>query len=105
MTAISRRPARTLGAILAATALALGGVLIAPLSAQAATLTVTSSADNGVGSLRAVVGTSTTGDVIVFDPSVTSIALATTVTMAKGVTIDGGGTVTITRANNFGFVQ
>ena len=105
MTAIARRPARTLGAILAATALALGGVLIAPLSAQAATLTVTSSADNGAGSLRAVVGTSMTGDVIVFDPSVTSIALATSVTMAKGVTIDGGGTVTITRANKFGFVQ
>jgi hypothetical protein len=105
VTTPARRPVRTLGAILAATALALGGVLVAPLSAQAATLTVTSSADSGAGSLRDVIAASNPGDTIVFDPSVTSIALQTGIDIDWGVTIDGGSSVTITRANTNNFSQ
>ncbi|HPG76714.1 MAG TPA: hypothetical protein PLU61_11090, partial [Rhodoglobus sp.] len=77
MTPPARRPARTLGAILAAATLALGGVLVAPMAAQAATLTVTSDLDDSSGgTLREVIATANSGDTIVFDPSVTTIALA-----------------------------
>jgi hypothetical protein len=105
VTTPARRPARTLGALLAAAALALGGVLVAPLAAQAATLTVTSSADSGAGSLRDVIAASNPGDTIVFDPSVTSVALQTGIDLDWGVTIDGGDTVTITRTNTNNFQQ
>jgi hypothetical protein len=80
-------------------------VLVAPLAAQAATLTVTSSADSGAGSLRDVIAASNPGDTIVFDPSVTSVALQTGIDLDWGVTIDGGDTVTITRTNTNNFQQ
>lgn len=82
-----------------------GRVLVAPLAAQAATLTVTSSADSGAGSLRDVIAASNPGDTIVFDPSVTSVALQTGIDLDWGVTIDGGDTVTITRTNTNNFQQ
>lgn len=106
MTAPARRHARTLGAILAASALALGGVLVAPLAAQAATLTVTSDLDDSSGgTLREVIATANSGDTILFDPSVTTIALAGSIPLPKGITIDGGGTVTITRGALGAFAQ
>ena len=106
MTPPARRPARTLGAILAAATLALGGVLVAPMAAQAATLTVTSDLDDSSGgTLREVIATANSGDTIVFDPSVTTIALAGGIPLVKGITIDGGGTVTITRGTLSAFTQ
>lgn len=106
MTTPDRRPIRTLGAVLAAAALALAGVLVAPMSAQAATLTVTSDLDDSSGgTLREVIGAANSGDTIVFDPSVTTIALGGGIILDKGITIDGGGTVTITRATTSGMTQ
>ncbi|TXK22027.1 hypothetical protein FVQ98_18540, partial [Ottowia sp. GY511] len=54
--------------ILAAALLAMG--------AQAATLTVTSGADSGAGSLRQVIADAQAGDTIVFDAGVTTVTLA-----------------------------
>jgi hypothetical protein len=106
VTTPARRPVRTLGAILAATALALGGVLVAPIAAHAATQTVTSSLDDASGgTLREVIAASNPGDTIEFDPSVTSIALASGIDIDWGLTFDGGGAVTITRANTSSFTQ
>jgi len=106
VTTPARRPVRTLGAVLAAAALALGGVLVAPMAAQAATLTVTSDLDDSSGgTLREVIATANSGDTIVFDPSVTTIALAGGIPLEKGITIDGGGTVTITRGIVGAFTQ
>jgi len=106
VTAPARRPARTVGAILAAAALAFGGVLIAPVAAHAATAIVTSSLDDSSGgTLREVIAASSPGDTITFDPSVTTIALESGIDLDWGVTIDGGDTVTITRANTNNFQQ
>ena len=106
MTAPARRHARTLGAILAASALALGGVLVAPLAAQAATFIVVSDLDDSSGgTLREAIAGANSGDTIIFDPSVTTIALAGGIPLVKGITIDGGGTVTITRGTVGAFTQ
>jgi len=86
-------------AAIAAAALALGGSLIAVSPASAAGLTVTSAADSGAGSLRDVVASASSGDVISFDPSITAIALASTITLPVGVTVDGGGHVVISPAS------
>lgn len=99
-------PARTLGAILAAAALALGGVLLAPQAAQAATWVVVSDLDDSSGgTLREAIATANSGDTILFDPGVTTIALAGSIPLPKGITIDGGGTVTITRGAPAAFAQ
>lgn len=106
MTAPARRHARTLGAILAAAALALGGVLVAPQAAQAATWVVVSDLDDSSGgTLREAIAMANSGDTIIFDPSVTAIALAGGIPLPKGITIDGGGTVTITRGTVGAFAQ
>jgi hypothetical protein len=65
-------------------------------AAQAATFSVTTTADSGVGSLRAALASAaaTSGvDVIVFQTAGTAITLASilTVSDAAGVTIEGGG--------------
>lgn len=57
--------------------------------------TVTSSADSGEGSLRQVLAACANGATVSFDPSVTSITLASEIAVAKNVTVDGGGTVTV----------
>jgi len=54
--------------------------------------TVTSSADNGAGSLRQVIANASTRSLITFAPNVTNIALATPIVINnQDVTIDGGG--------------
>lgn len=106
MTAPTHRPVRTVGAILVSAALALGGVLVAPVAAQAATLTVTSSADDGGGgTLRTVIAGSSPGDIITFDPSVSTILLTSGIDIDWSLTIDGGTGVTIGRANTNNFQQ
>jgi predicted outer membrane repeat protein len=67
---------------------------------------VTSSADSGIGSLRAILASANTNgqaDTITFDPSVTTINLTTgqlAISEKYNLTIDGGGTVTINGATN-----
>jgi predicted outer membrane repeat protein len=68
------------------------------VSSSAATLTVTSSADSGAGSLRATVAAAGAGDVIQFDASLTGqvILLASQITVNKALTIEGPGADKIT---------
>src|SRR5512136_1685181 len=74
--------------ILAAILLALG-LALAPLqTARAATCTVTSSADSGDGTLRALLA-DVTCDTITFAGD-TSIQLASQLDLTRDVTIDGG---------------
>lgn len=79
-----------------ALALALGGALLVPASASATTVTVTSSADSGGGSLRDVVAASSPGDVIEFDPSVSSIVLESHILIPHALTILGPGADALT---------
>ena len=66
-------------------------------AANASTLTVTSTNDSGGGSLRQAIGSAAPGDLIVFDPAATgTIALATSLTIAQSVTIQGPGAGNIT---------
>ena len=51
---------------------------------------VTSNADSGKGSLRAVVAAAKNGDVITFAPGVTAINLNSVIEIDKAITIDGG---------------
>ena len=85
-----------LGAVLLAVALWIwGGV------AAAATLTVTSEADSGAGSLRVVVGSADPDDVIIFDSDVNTIDITTDTAISiidANLTITGnitGDTTTI----------
>jgi hypothetical protein len=69
-----------------------------------AQLVVTSAADSGPGSLRAIIATANTNgeaDTITFNPSITTIYLTTgqlTISESQDLLIDGGGTVTINGA-------
>jgi hypothetical protein len=67
--------------------------IVAPGSVSAtAPLQVTTTADSGAGSLRQVLASSTNGDTIMFDSSVTgSIDLVTPLMVNSGVTITGPG--------------
>lgn len=79
--------------------LAAGGMLLALAccsALQAATLTVTSAADTGTGSLRTTLASAGSGDVIVFDSSVTSITLASVISINNNVTISGPGVSALT---------
>lgn len=64
-----------------------------------ATLTVTTNADSGTGSLRQTIADAAAGDTIVFDSTVfpagttTAIPLASTLTVSKTLTIDAGDPV------------
>ena len=64
------------------------------------TLTVTTDADSGAYSLRDIlVNLAVDGDVIIFDPSVTTITLTSEISFSKkNITIDGGSGVVITKA-------
>ncbi|MEO8527980.1 MAG: choice-of-anchor Q domain-containing protein [Pseudolysinimonas sp.] len=73
--------------------------------AMASTLTVMSNADSGAGSLRDTLSTAGSGDVIDFQAGITAINLTSTITIPVGVTIDGGGDVTIGRADVSDFTQ
>ncbi len=54
-----------------------------------ATITVTNSNDSGAGSLRAALASASAGDTINFAPSVTTIDLASSLVIAKNITIEG----------------
>ncbi|MFT5129620.1 MAG: hypothetical protein ACI8W8_003245 [Rhodothermales bacterium] len=77
-------------------------LLLAGSALQAATLTVTTGADTGAGSLRTLIGSAASGDTIIFDGAVTSVTLTSgDITVgAKDLSIDGGGTVTIDGSGN-----
>ena len=72
-----------------------------------ATLTVTSAADSGAGSLREAVANAASGDTIVFAPGITTITLgsAIQVPISKSLTIDGGSAVTISGNNTTGILR
>lgn len=61
-----------------------------------ATITVTSSADSGVGTLREAVKNANAGDEIVFASNVTSISLLDTIIIHKNLSITGDATNTTT---------
>jgi predicted outer membrane repeat protein len=67
-------------------------------SSSATTITVTSTADNGPGSLRALIGAGVSGDVIQFDPALNGqvILLASQISVTKALTIQGPGADKIT---------
>lgn len=85
---------RLLARGLVATAVLAAPALV-PLPAGAATLVVTTGADSGPGSLRAVVESAVAGDTVTFGAGVSEVGLDTSVALDGGITIDGGGTVTI----------
>lgn len=61
------------------------------LSTSARTITVTSQADSGIGSLRDAISNAADGDTIRFDlKRQSSITLLETLTVAKSLTLDGG---------------
>jgi predicted outer membrane repeat protein len=68
------------------------------VSSSAATLTVTSTLDNGAGSLRATISSAAPGDVIHFDPFLNGqvILLASQLTTTRELTIEGPGADQIT---------
>jgi predicted outer membrane repeat protein len=87
---------RTFTASLLVLGLAAAGVVAFPLSASAATFTVTSNADSGAGSLRAAIvaaNGSSGPDTITFTlPANSAIELLSAVSITEGLTIDGSGT-------------
>jgi predicted outer membrane repeat protein len=83
-------------------ALLVCGWPVVPVRA-ASTLTVTSSADSGAGSLRQAIADAVAGDTIKFDSSLSgaTITLASQLVLSKNVTIDGSAlTVPITISGN-----
>ena len=77
---------------------ALVGFLI-PSSSRAATITVTSTADSGAGSLRDAIAAASSGDTI--NISVTgTITLTSTLTIAKSLTISGPGASNLAVSGN-----
>lgn len=85
--------------LLLLTALLTGGGL--PIPAHAATVTVTSTADSGAGSLRQVIGAAAAGDTITFAlPNPSVITLSSALVIAKNVTISGPGATALTISGN-----
>jgi len=88
-------PRRAGGAFAAALSCILAFVCSAAI--HAATIHVTTTADAGAGSLRAALATAASGDTIAFDPALfaggspRTIALASTLTLERTVTIVGPG--------------
>ncbi len=86
-------------AVVVTGALAAAGILSFPAAAAADTLTVTTEADSGPGSLRQAVFESQPGDTITFASEVQEITLQTPVTIESSVTISGnpGARIQLTR--------
>ncbi len=74
--------------VLALLALTFGALRVTP--ADAATIAVTNANDSGAGSLRQAIADAAAGDTITFDGDYT-IPLASTLNIAKNLTIDGAG--------------
>jgi hypothetical protein len=73
------------------------------LNTQAATITVTSLADNGPGSLRQAIGTSASGDTIVFDPILSTKTITLNggeLTITNNLTITGLGAANLSLSGN-----
>jgi len=71
------------------------------LPAWPSTVTVTSNADSGANTLRAALANANAGDSIALAlPANSTITLASTLTVAKNVTIDGSGTSELTISGN-----
>ena len=89
---------RRIGTALVAVTLLAGLVIIATGgSASAATLTVTSGADSGAGTLRDVVASASAGDIIEFAPSVTTVELTTAqIEITQSISIVGPGADVLT---------
>ncbi len=89
---------RRIGTALVALTLLAGIMVVATGgSASAATLTVTSGADSGAGSLRAVVASASAGDIIEFAPSVTTVELTTAeIVITQSISIVGPGADVLT---------
>jgi predicted outer membrane repeat protein len=102
--AATRTTFRRLGAGVAVATLAALGVVATPMSASAATFTVTTLADSGAGSLRDAITTAnaTAGpDIISFDPSIPAnsvIPVASQIVITGELTIDGAGVTGLTVA-------
>jgi predicted outer membrane repeat protein len=78
-------------------------LLIAALDAGAATLVVTSPADNGTGSLRATVAAAANGDTVTFDPALTGQTITLTsgeIAIKRALTINGLGASNLTISGN-----
>jgi putative cell wall-binding protein len=95
---MARSRRRWLQATAAAGTAAVGaGLVVVPAEvAGAATRTVTDPGDAGPGTLRQLVADAAAGDVIQFDPSITSITLAGPITIDKSLTISGPGSGSLT---------
>lgn len=89
----ARRLRRGASSVVLAFALAAGVIVLTPVSASAATITVTDPGDAGPGTLRAAVAASSPGDIIEFDPSVTTVTLDSYITIPHSLRI--GGPLTI----------
>ncbi|MEO8529272.1 MAG: choice-of-anchor Q domain-containing protein [Pseudolysinimonas sp.] len=105
-----RQVTRRLAAATATLSLALGGVVLVGAPASAATLIVTVATDDTVtppaGGLREALQNANPGDVITFADGLPEIDLEGTISVAVGVTIDGGGDIVIGRvASVFTFPQ
>jgi len=82
------------------TVFALSGLLV-PLPTQAATtITVTSTADSGPGSLRDAIATASPGDNINFSVTGTILLTTGTLTIAQSVTISGPGASSLAISGN-----
>jgi len=89
------------GRILMMLALALALIGFDTRAAEAASLTVTSTADSGAGSLRQAIADAASGDTITFNlPNPSTITLASQLTIDKNVTITGPGAGQLTISGN-----
>jgi Secretion system C-terminal sorting domain len=78
-------------------------LLSVPFIAKAATITVTSGADAGAGTLRDAIVAAVAGDDIVFSGVTTVTLTSAQLTINKNLTINGGTGVTITRSGATAF--
>ena len=73
-------------------------LLCSPFTIEASTITVTSGADAGAGTLRAAITSAVAGDDIVFSGVTTVTLTSASLSINKNLTINGGTGVTITRS-------
>ena len=84
--------------LLITTVLCLVMLLAIPVGGTAATVTVTSLADGGPGSLRQVITAASSGDTVIFDPILTGKTIILTngeISVAKNLTINGLGAASL----------